>query len=100
MRSKSRWVKWRERSCGMWGSLSGWGPAFQRVLPAESRLRARLPAPQRRRKSMMEPQVLIVGGGMIAHDQLLPSLYHLQRQRRIGEIAVCASTHDTVRKLA
>ena len=30
------------------------------------------------------PQVLIVGGGMITHDQLLPSLYHLQRQGRIG----------------
>src|SRR5262249_14552760 len=45
-------------------------------------------------------QVLIVGGGMIAHDQILPSLYHLQRQQRIGEIGVCASTHETVRKLA
>jgi hypothetical protein len=30
----------------MWGSPSGCGPAFQRVLPAQSRLRARLPAPQ------------------------------------------------------
>jgi len=30
----------------MWGSLSGCGPAFQRVQPAESRQRARLPAPQ------------------------------------------------------
>ena len=33
---------------------------------------------------MLRPQVLIVGGGMIAHDQLLPSLYHMQRQGRIG----------------
>ena len=38
----------------------------------------------------MQPQVLIVGGGMITHDQLLPSLYHLQRQGHIGEISVCA----------
>jgi len=38
----------------------------------------------------MTPQVLIVGGGMITHDQLLPSLYHVQRQGRIGEIGVCA----------
>ena len=38
----------------------------------------------------MTPQVLIVGGGMITHDQLLPSLYHMQRQGRIGEIGVCA----------
>jgi D-galacturonate reductase len=38
----------------------------------------------------MKAQVLIVGGGMITHDQLLPSLYHMQRQGRIGEIGVCA----------
>ncbi|MGA2271484.1 MAG: Gfo/Idh/MocA family oxidoreductase [Bryobacteraceae bacterium] len=38
----------------------------------------------------MKPQVLIVGGGMITHDQLLPSLYHMQRQGRIGEISICA----------
>jgi D-galacturonate reductase len=36
------------------------------------------------------PQVLIIGGGMITHDQLLPSLYQLQRKGRIGEIGVCA----------
>ena len=39
---------------------------------------------------VMPDQVLIVGGGMIAHDQLLPSLYQMQRQGRIGEITVCA----------
>jgi predicted dehydrogenase len=38
----------------------------------------------------MKPQVLIVGGGMITHDQLLPSLYQMQRQGRIGEISICA----------
>jgi len=48
----------------------------------------------------MPPQVLIIGGGMIAHDQILPSLYQLQRLGVIGEIAVCASSYDTVRKLA
>jgi hypothetical protein len=37
---------------------------------------------------------------MITHDQLLPSLYHLQRQGRIGGIAVCASRFSTVRRLA
>ena len=30
----------------MWGGFSGCGPAFQRVQPAESRQRARLPVPQ------------------------------------------------------
>ena len=34
------------------------------------------------------PEVLIVGGGMIVHDQILPSLYHLQRQGVVAEIAV------------
>jgi D-galacturonate reductase len=46
------------------------------------------------------PQVLLLGGGMIAHDQVLPSLYQLQRTGRIGEISVCSSRHQTVRALA
>lgn len=37
---------------------------------------------------------------MITHDQLLPSLYHLQRLGRIGPIAVCASRFSTVTALA
>jgi D-galacturonate reductase len=48
----------------------------------------------------MLPEVLIIGSGMIVHDQILPSLYHMQRQGRIGGISVCASSHETVRKLA
>jgi predicted dehydrogenase len=48
----------------------------------------------------MFPQVLIIGGGMITHDQLLPSLYQMQRQGRIGQIAVCASRFATVGALA
>jgi D-galacturonate reductase len=35
-------------------------------------------------------QVTVVGGGMITHDQILPTLYQMQRQGAIGEIAVCA----------
>ncbi|HNR34168.1 MAG TPA: Gfo/Idh/MocA family oxidoreductase [Candidatus Hydrogenedentes bacterium] len=34
--------------------------------------------------------VTIVGGGMITHDLLLPSIYHLQRTGVVAEIAVCA----------
>jgi D-galacturonate reductase len=49
---------------------------------------------------IQRPEVLIVGGGMIVHDQILPSLYHLQRQGVMSEIAVCASRHETVRALA
>jgi predicted dehydrogenase len=48
----------------------------------------------------MTPEILIIGGGMIVHDQILPSLYEMQRQGRIGAISVCASTFETMRKLA
>jgi predicted dehydrogenase len=34
--------------------------------------------------------VTIVGGGMITHDLLLPSIYHLQRSGVVGDITVCA----------
>jgi predicted dehydrogenase len=46
------------------------------------------------------PEVLVIGGGMIVHDQILPSLYQLQRLGRIGAITICASTHETVARLA
>jgi predicted dehydrogenase len=48
----------------------------------------------------MAPRVCVIGGGMIVHDQILPSLYQLQRQGTIGAIDVCASRHETVRNLA
>jgi D-galacturonate reductase len=38
---------------------------------------------------MAKPEILIVGGGMITHDQLLPALYQMQRQDRVGEIGIC-----------
>jgi D-galacturonate reductase len=46
------------------------------------------------------PTVTIVGGGMITHDQILPTLYHMQRSGKIGEITVCASRPATVKALA
>lgn len=49
---------------------------------------------------MTQPLVTVIGGGMIAHDQILPSLYHLQRQGVIGEISVCAQHGRTVKALA
>src|SRR6476646_553512 len=49
---------------------------------------------------MAAPRLLMIGGGMIAHDQLLPSFYHLQRKGRIGDIAVCARHGRTWRALA
>jgi len=37
---------------------------------------------------------------MITHDQILPTLYHMQRAGSIGEITVCASRPRTVQSLA
>lgn len=36
------------------------------------------------------PRVTVIGGGMITRVQLLPSIYHLQREGLLGEIHVCA----------
>ncbi|MBM3783263.1 MAG: Gfo/Idh/MocA family oxidoreductase [Acidobacteria bacterium] len=47
----------------------------------------------------MKP-VLIVGGGMITHDQILPALYKMQRNGEVGPISVCAQHHRTVKALA
>ena len=44
--------------------------------------------------------VLIVGGGMITHDQILPSLYHLQRLDAVGPIQICALNSAPLRALA
>jgi D-galacturonate reductase len=44
--------------------------------------------------------VVIVGGGMITHDQILPSIYHLQRLGQVGAIRVCALNASPLRTLA
>ncbi len=53
---------------------------------------------------MSEPQqrldVVVVGGGMITHDQILPSLYQLQRTGLVGTIKVCALNPAPLRALA
>jgi D-galacturonate reductase len=41
----------------------------------------------------------IVGGGMIVHDQVLPTLYHLQRLGHVGRIAVVATQTARLRDL-
>lgn len=43
--------------------------------------------------------VLLIGGGMITHDLLLPSLYHLQRLGVIGEIKISALNNAPLRAL-
>jgi predicted dehydrogenase len=45
-------------------------------------------------------RVTILGGGMITHDQILPSFYHLQRLGLVDEIVVCARHDQTLRALA
>lgn len=49
---------------------------------------------------MIRPEVVLIGGGMIAHDQLLPSLYQMQRQGAIGGISVSALNVRTLKALA
>jgi predicted dehydrogenase len=49
---------------------------------------------------MIRPQVTVVGGGMITYDQLLPSLYHMQRQGAVGEIHVVALNARPLKALA
>jgi D-galacturonate reductase len=44
--------------------------------------------------------VLIVGGGMITHDQLLPSVWQMQRKGRVRRVSVSALTHSALAVLA
>jgi predicted dehydrogenase len=44
--------------------------------------------------------VLIVGGGMITHDQILPSVWQMQRAGRVGKVAVCALNYGALTALA
>jgi D-galacturonate reductase len=46
----------------------------------------------------MKP-ILVIGGGMIVHDQILPSLLHLQRTARLGEIEICTTREATLKAL-
>jgi predicted dehydrogenase len=43
--------------------------------------------------------VAIIGGGMITNDQILPSIYQLQRVGAVGSIAVCARRSAPLRAL-
>ena len=49
---------------------------------------------------MSKPEVTVIGGGMITNDQILPSLYQMQRQGQIGEIRVCALNARPLKALA
>ena len=45
---------------------------------------------EKRMKEAKAMDVLIIGGGMITNDLILPSVYHLQRTGTLGRIRVCA----------
>ncbi len=47
----------------------------------------------------MKPPVAVLGGGMITYDQILPSLYQLQREDRIADIYVNARHADKLNAL-
>ena len=44
-------------------------------------------------------EVAVIGAGMIVHDQLLPSLYHLQRLGQIGQISIAGTRASSLRAL-
>lgn len=44
--------------------------------------------------------VLLIGAGMIAHDQILPALLQMRREGAIGEVAVCSQRNRSVEALA
>jgi len=46
------------------------------------------------------PVVTIIGGGMITHDQLLPTVYHLQREGLVGDVSVSALNARPLKELA
>jgi D-galacturonate reductase len=48
----------------------------------------------------MTLQVAIIGGGMIAERQILPSVYHLRRLGLVGDVTVCARHSTSLRELA
>ena len=40
--------------------------------------------------------VLLIGAGMIAHDQILPALLQMRREGAIGEVTVCSQRNSSV----
>ena len=47
-----------------------------------------------------DTQVLLIGAGMIAHDQILPTLLQMRREGAIGEVSVCSQRNRSVEFLA
>jgi predicted dehydrogenase len=45
------------------------------------------------------PDVVIIGGGMITQDLILPSVYHLQRVGRVNKLTICALNSAPLKSL-
>ena len=44
--------------------------------------------------------VLLIGAGMIAHDQVLPALLQMLREGAVGDVRVCSQRTASVEGLA
>lgn len=44
--------------------------------------------------------VLVIGAGMIAHDQIVPALLQMRRESLIGEVRVCSQRNRSVQALS
>jgi predicted dehydrogenase len=51
------------------------------------------------RAQKSETPVLLIGAGMIAHDQILPALLQMRREGAIGRVSVCSQRNRSVRAL-
>lgn len=46
-----------------------------------------------------KPPVLVIGAGMIVHDQILPTLLQMRREAAIGEVTVCSQRNSSLEAL-
>ena len=51
-------------------------------------------------RQVSETPVLLIGAGMIAHDQILPALLQMRREGAVGEVTVCSQRNSSVEALA
>ena len=52
------------------------------------------------RQQVSDTPVLLIGAGMIAHDQILPALLQMRREGAVGEVTVCSQRNRSVEALA
>ncbi len=80
-------------------AVDHYGGSHRRKLRGAGRGIRRVRSGRQGHLGIMKPDVALIGGGMIAQDQILPSLYQLQRLGVIGGIAVCDRRQTTLEAL-